>query len=115
MIRVNEDDLDVDGSGRAWHQGQPFTGEEEDRLPDGTLISITTYANGRQEGPDREWYPDGTLKEEGNFSKGLPIGLHRAWRPDGTLARELEFSDEGLVIRRQGFDAEGNVTWQDAG
>lgn len=115
MIRVNEDDLDSEPYGPVLYQGERFTGEAEDRLPDGTLVSLTTYVNGLQDGPDKEWYNDGTLRSEGQFRQGVAVGVHRTWDPDGHLVREIEFSDDGRILRRRGFDTAGNVTWEDAG
>ncbi|SFS94236.1 hypothetical protein SAMN05660874_04422 [Saccharopolyspora flava] len=115
MIRVNEDELDSEPYGPVLYDGERFTGEAVDLLPDGTMVSLTTYTNGLQDGPDREWYNDGTPRSEGEFHEGLPVGTHRTWAPEGNLIREIEFSEGGRIIRRRGFDATGNVTWEDAG
>ncbi|MER2225227.1 MAG: hypothetical protein ABS976_26935, partial [Rhodococcus sp. (in: high G+C Gram-positive bacteria)] len=72
MIRVDEDDLDSEPYGPVLHREKPFTGETEDRLPDGTLVSRTTYVNGLPDGPEKEWYNDGSLRSEGQFQRGVP-------------------------------------------
>ncbi|MDA3646477.1 hypothetical protein LZ318_04500 [Saccharopolyspora indica] len=112
---MNEDDLDGEPCGPVLYEGKRFTGESVDELPDGTLISLTSYANGLQDGPDQEWYTDGSKRAEGLFRQGVPIGVHRTWDPDGRLVREIEFSDGGRILRRRGFDTAGNVTREDAG
>ncbi|MGR3934060.1 toxin-antitoxin system YwqK family antitoxin [Streptomyces sp. BRA346] len=99
--RVREDDLDsYEQDGPVYYRGERYTGEAEERLPDGTLITLTSYLDGRQDGLDREWYPDGTLKSEAHFRDGIPVGVHRTWRPDGTLSSEVEFTDGGSILRR---------------
>lgn len=115
MTRVSEDDLDSEPYGPALHQGVRFTGEAEERLPDGTLISLTSYVDGLQDGLEQEWYSNGALRSEGNFRQGMAVGVHHTWDPDGNLVRQMEFSDDGRVLRRCGFDSAGNVTWEDAG
>ncbi|MFI0777155.1 toxin-antitoxin system YwqK family antitoxin [Streptomyces sp. NPDC021212] len=98
---VRDDDLDsYPQDGPVHYQGELFTGDGEDRAFDGTLNLRTSYLDGRQHGPDREWHPDGTLKTEGFFQHGIPVGVHRAWRPDGTMSQEVEFSDSGMILRR---------------
>lgn len=115
MIHVNEDELESEPHGPVLHNGARFTGVAEDRLPDGTLVSSTTYADGLQDGPDKEWFNDGALRSEGEFRNGVPVGVHRTWDPDGNLSREVEFTDGGRILRRRGFNAAGEVTWEDAG
>lgn len=115
MLRVSEDDLDSEPYGPVLYRGVRFTGVAEDRLPDGTLISVTPYVNGLQEGTDYEWYPNGTLRSEGHYHKDIPIGVHRTWSPEGVLVREIEFTDNGRIVRRRGFDGKGDVLWEDAG
>lgn len=112
---MNEDELDSEPHGPVLHDGVRFTGVAEDRLPDGTLVSLTTYVDGLQDGPDEEWFNDGTRRSEGQFQRGVPVGIHRTWGPEGNLSREVEFSDAGRILRRRGFDEAGEVTWEDAG
>ena len=115
VIEVNEDDLHHEPYGRAWHEGRPFSGQAADRLPNGTLVSLTAYADGLPDGPDLSWYPDGTREMEGHFRQGIPVGTHSRWAPDGTLVRQVEFSEGGRIIRRLTFDREGNVLTESGG
>lgn len=59
MLRIHADDLDWDDNDLPSRDGVPFTGESVETRPDGTLLSLTTYADGLDEGPFRVWSGDG--------------------------------------------------------
>ena len=82
---IEVDDPEVDGhlAGRITYRGELFTGQTVGHDPDGRRIALTTYADGIQDGPSKEWYPDGHLRQLHFFDE---IGNHLSrtiWDEDG--------------------------------
>ena len=73
----------------------------------GTIIALTTYVDGHEDGPSLEWYPDGNLKEEGLVRRYKPVGTWRNLHQNGRLAREEQVSNEGDVVVRRRWKEEG--------
>lgn len=97
-IDVDDPDVDTDQGQRLLYHGELFSGEVEERSPNGALISLDAYSNGVQDGPSREWYPDGSRRGEGTMRQGRPVGTFREWHPNGVLASERVIADDGLTL-----------------
>ncbi|MFI0967433.1 toxin-antitoxin system YwqK family antitoxin [Streptomyces sp. NPDC021080] len=96
-------DLDDPGLGTGLdlsltYQGRLFTGETvEKNARTGQVVAMTTYVEGLEDGPLREWYADGTERAEGQCRKGIPYGRWRERHPNGRLAVEKEYGTHGRV------------------
>jgi antitoxin component YwqK of YwqJK toxin-antitoxin module len=110
MLRVQEDDLEWDDNNLPSYQGEPFTGESVETMPDGRLLSLTTYVDGLDEGPFRVWSGDGVLVVEGTSRRGRPVGVSREWYPNGAPKIEREYSEQGELLRYRSWDEDGTVT-----
>lgn len=110
MIRVEEDDLDWDDNNLPSHEGEPFTGESVETMPDGRLLSLTTYVEGLDEGPFRVWSGDGVLVVEGTSHLGRPVGVQREWYKNGAPKVEREYGEQGDLLRYRAWDEDGAVT-----
>jgi hypothetical protein len=76
--RIDIDDADWDCSALLIHEGVLFTGEAFEKHPNGQVIAVTSYTNGREDGPSEEWYPTGELRARGSVSDGRPSGCTRS-------------------------------------
>jgi hypothetical protein len=87
MIRVDSDEIHVDYVGRdqfwMW-QGKCFTGVSVEVGVDGHIVSETTYVDGIETGPNRNWYPDGKLESEGESIWNRPHGSYKTWYESGS-------------------------------
>lgn len=74
-MRVDEDDLDFDTDDYivVLYEGEPFTGEGVETDVDGNVLTLSTYVNGREHGPQYEWYSDGTPRVQGQVDD-LAVG-----------------------------------------
>ncbi|MEV0849990.1 hypothetical protein AB0J21_29620 [Streptomyces sp. NPDC049954] len=118
MLRVDADDsgIDMEGSSIVTYRGEPFTGELVEHYPDGRqLWNLTTYADGLEDGPQREWYPDGTLKSEGRARPWAEDDPWRTYHPNGVLAEELELDVVGRRKRRVRWNDEGQLIGEEQG
>lgn len=109
MLRVDFDEVGWDDNALVVHNGVPFTGEVVEKAPNGEIVAVTSYVNGREDGPSTEWYPSGQLKARGVARFGHAIGMHQVWHPNGQLAAETEFDDQGLQLSNREWDEAGNV------
>jgi antitoxin component YwqK of YwqJK toxin-antitoxin module len=109
MMRVDFDEVDWDESALLIHDGAPFTGEVVEKTADGAIVAVTSYVNGREDGPSTEWYPSGQVKARGEVRFGTAVGTHQVWHPNGQLAAETEFDDQGNRLSNREWDAAGNV------
>ncbi|WP_051901242.1 toxin-antitoxin system YwqK family antitoxin [Streptomyces aureus] len=97
-IDVDDPELDMGIDRSLTHQGRPFTGETVEADPrTGQVVAMTTYAEGLEDGPAREWYADGTDRAEGQCRRGIPYGRWRDWHHNGRLAVEKEYGARGTV------------------
>ena len=87
----------------------PFTGEVAEHAPDGTLIGLTTYHNGVEDGPSLAWWPNGTPRTRGEVSAGMATGTHEKWHPNGTLAATDTFDGRGRHLSRKRWDDNGTL------
>lgn len=108
-VRVDEEDLDFEYD-MAVYEGEPFTGEAVEYDRDGKMVALTTYRNGYEDGPVKQWFPDGTLRVEGATSYGVgAVGLWKEWGPKGNLISEREFNEKGFVVALREWDDAGNL------
>lgn len=110
MNRVDFDQVDWDDFALVVHNGEPFTGEVVEKGPGGVIVAVTSYVNGREDGPSTEWYPSGQVKARGDARFGQAVGVHQVWHPNGQLAAETEFDDQGHQLSNREWDEAGNVT-----
>lgn len=98
MNRVHFDDTTTDDGTYVYVDGVPFSGEVVDTADDGTVISINTYAGGRQEGPQREFHYDGSPSRAFTAVRGVPVGEAWEWFAGGGPARLRVFDDSGRLV-----------------
>ena len=109
MIRVHEGDLDWDDDNYPWLHGERFTGEVVETLPDGRLLSLSTYLDGRDHGPFKAWSGTGVLVVDGTSDRGLPVS-QREWFDDGSPKAEREYDGQGILVRSRLWNSDGEVT-----
>jgi len=108
-VKADEEDLDFEYD-MAVYEGESFTGEAVEYDRDGKVVALTTYRNGYEHGPQRQWFPDGTLRVEGTSSCGVgAVGLWREWGPKGNLVGEREFNEMGFIVALREWDDEENL------
>lgn len=109
-MRVNDSEIDWQESGdTAYFQNAPYTGEIAETIANGTIVSLTSFVDGRQTGLARIWYPDGTLREEWLVENGHAVGPSRTWHDNGTLAELQVYDKHGHMTTQLRWDQEGNV------
>jgi antitoxin component YwqK of YwqJK toxin-antitoxin module len=106
-MRVDIADTEVDEAERVLYQGVPLTGEVDDAMPDGTVVTLKSYVDGREEGWQREWYEDGTRESEYRIVDGRLTGESLKWYPNGQLKRRQEFDQFGVLRKREAWDENG--------
>jgi len=75
----------------------------------GTLLSETTYRNGRKTGPFLSFWPDGGPRVKTFYAEDVIEGEYRAWHPNGQLAlrkRYVAGRESGL---QQAWTEEGEL------
>ncbi|HLS00684.1 MAG TPA: hypothetical protein VK054_01680 [Beutenbergiaceae bacterium] len=116
MKRVNEEKLEYvyEEYGVALLNGESFTGESIEKSGD-TIISLTTFTNGAENGPKKEWYENGQIRLMGEtrFPKGA-VGTWKKWSETGQLTEKKIFDEEGNLIRRQQWDMQGTLLKDDS-
>jgi antitoxin component YwqK of YwqJK toxin-antitoxin module len=110
VLRVDEAELDWDDHDMPSYRGEPFTGEVAEYGPDRQLLSLTSYVDGRLDGPFRVWTRTGVLIVEGRSRRGDTVGTQREWYPSGTRKVERAYDDDGELRRVTRWDERGNVT-----
>lgn len=102
-VDVDDPDLETQSDSRVTYRGAYFTGEVVE-TSHGTMVGLTTYLDGFEDGPSLEWLPDGAQLSEGTVRMGIPVGPWRLWHANGAIAEERVFDDAGtghiLRIRR---------------
>ena len=58
-----------------------------------SLVSRTSFLNGKKHGIHREWYSDGKLKIEEPYRNGLLNGTVKCWAENGILVGQYEIVD----------------------
>ncbi len=109
-MRIDDEDTYLENGNLVCYQDKPFTGEVVTHDEEGRVVSLVTYFEGFESGPQTEWYPDGSKKEEGTCRLGVAVGEWRTWYPNGQLAEFSAFSRKGKFLRRQRWDEDGNLT-----
>ena len=107
MQRVNVDDISRDAMEYVVYDGQRFTGEAVETGYDGTVIGMNTYADGVENGPQREWWADGSLRSEYSMVKGQVIGEAREWHENGRLAKLQVWGNHGELVSQEQWDENG--------
>lgn len=107
-VDVDDPEIDGDLAGRVTYRGELFTGQTVEYSPGGTRIALTSYIDGVEDGPSKEWYPDGRPLSEGMVKTGRAIGEWREWYPSGRLKQLDVFDDAGNHLSRTAWDEGGN-------
>ncbi|THV41914.1 hypothetical protein [Glycomyces buryatensis] len=107
LIRVPDDELDMDGSQHFWYEGQRFTGIGFEENPDGGRDEIS-YHDGYQHGPARTMSAEGTVLEEDWYCNSIRNGISRIFRADGSISRATAY-DGGTIVWGVVFDEDGET------
>lgn len=112
MTRIDVDDPELETlpDSRVTYRGDLFTGEVTETSA-GRVVALTTYRDGFEDGPSREWFPDGTPLSGGTVRRGLAVGPWRLWHSNGTLAEEKVFDEEGRgdILRLRQWSDTGDL------
>ncbi|MEU3139358.1 toxin-antitoxin system YwqK family antitoxin [Nocardiopsis alba] len=109
MKRVNEEELeyDYDDYGAALLDGEPFTGEAIDKSGD-VVVGLTTFVDGREDGPQVEWCESGQIRAEGWASRfGGAAGVWSEWNESGQLVERKELDEKGNLISWRQWGEDG--------
>jgi hypothetical protein len=79
--------------GKLLYRGQPFTGIEVIRFPDGRAQAETEYREGLREGRGREYATTGALRAEWSYHRGRKDGIQRGWYIEGPRRFEQPYRD----------------------
>jgi antitoxin component YwqK of YwqJK toxin-antitoxin module len=71
-------------------------------------VSLNTYVDGLEDGPQREWYQDGARLSEYQARQGMAVGEALRWHDNGQLAGRRWFDQYGSVREREAWDEQGN-------
>ena len=97
MKRINIKDIEeIDYT--TYYKGEPFTGICFHANIDGSLKSETTFEDGIQNGPYKEWYENGQLESEYehvSLKTGVIVrdGLHKEWYENGNQRSVFYFKN----------------------
>jgi antitoxin component YwqK of YwqJK toxin-antitoxin module len=105
---VSEDDITLWEGTYVQRDGEMFTGEVVETADDGTVVSLNTYVDGLEDGPQREWYQDGARLSEYQARQGMAVGEALRWHDNGQLAGRRWFDQYGSVREREAWDEQGN-------
>lgn len=110
MIRIRDTDADGDADGTLLFNGVPFTGEVAAFWSDEVMQSLTTYENGVEHGPYREWHPNGVLRTQGQSDLRYgAAGIWREWDASGRLVSEKSFGEDGELDAVRRWDGDGRL------
>jgi antitoxin component YwqK of YwqJK toxin-antitoxin module len=121
--KVTFDDkrLSIQSGGTMHYDGIPLNGEITQEFAGTNARRLTTYRNGRENGPTRTWAENGVLTEEREYKNGAKHGIHRGWHDNGKYRFYAEFDNgryvgeswswyaNGQVYEYKKYDAAGNV------
>ncbi len=90
------------------YDGRLFTGIAYEKDPQGRLISLSGYQNGRACGPLRTWYPSGQIEQEQYYRSGSLHGPWREWYPDGRPRLDA-YHEHGHIVRSKRWGEDGTL------
>lgn len=105
LPRVDGDDLEWEGQLQTWN-GQPFTGIEVWRFPDGAIESESTYKDGLKDGLSRTWDEHGQLLSQFTCRPGAAYGNRKEWHSNGQLAQDSNY-EWGVRLDEKDYDEQG--------
>ncbi|MEV0383780.1 hypothetical protein [Nonomuraea sp. NPDC050643] len=106
MLRVPLHDTHEDDQDRVTYNGERFTGVTVETFPDGRLLAESSFTDGVQDGPERQFRADGSLWVENIYEFGWTV-REREWHPNGRLARD-KLLRGGQVVSQQWWDENGD-------
>ena len=80
----------------------PYTGLSRTNYPGGQKKKVTSWVNGKKEGPRTWWYETGQREIVTSYANGLPDGPQTRWHENGQKRVESYFVNH---------KNEGPVTW----
>lgn len=113
-MRIGADQVQLDEYRRTCYQDALFTGEVEGHADSGQLVTLFSYADGVEHGPQQAWWPDGTKRTEGVTRMGAAVGEWRHWHSNGRLSELVVLDEHGRLMRRQRWNAAGELTMDKA-
>lgn len=88
--------------------GSGFTGEWRNWSPDGKLVSVYSYRNGREHGPYKTFNAEGGVVSEGQFVDGGPDGIQRV-NLEGGMRSEVPYEKGKRHGVEKNFYSDGQV------
>lgn len=107
LPRVEGDDLEWEGQLQTWN-GEPFTGIEVWRFPNGAIESESTYKDGLKDGLSRTWDEHGQLRSQFTRRLGAMYGNCRKWHANGQLAEDGNY-EWGVRLDEKGYNEQGTL------
>jgi antitoxin component YwqK of YwqJK toxin-antitoxin module len=107
LARVEGDDLEWEGQLQTW-KGEPFTGIEVWRFPDGVIDSESTYKDGLKDGLSRTWDEHGQLRSQFTCRLGAMYGNCRKWHANGRLAEDGNY-EWGVRLNEKEYNEQGTL------
>ena len=93
-----------------WSDGKR-DGPYMDYDKDGNLLEKGNYVNGVADGDVIEYFPSGERRAERHYVMGRPTGSAKRWMKSGQLVSQTDYADDGSVIKKRNWSAEGELTW----
>jgi antitoxin component YwqK of YwqJK toxin-antitoxin module len=105
LPRVDGDGLEWEGQVQTWN-GEPFTGIEVWRFPNGAIESESTYKDGFKDGLSRTWDEHGQLRSQYTCRIGAAYGNSKKWHANGQLAEDSNY-EWGVRLDEKNYDEQG--------
>ena len=81
----------------------------ERRYPNGALMSLEWYQDGRKVGHHDTWWPNGQRRSSANFHADAFDGEYRTWRADGSPYELRHYADGRETGLQQSWDESGRL------
>lgn len=75
----------------------------------GTLLSQTTWRDGRKAGRHLAFWPGGSPRVEAFYADDMIEGTYRAWHANGQLAEAKNYTEGREAGRQQAWTAQGEL------
>lgn len=113
MRRVNEESIEYPDLTYAILDGEPFSGQAVEH-EDGFPSELTTYIDGKNDGPQLSWAENGQLIALGNSTPNHgSVGPWHYWDEEGNLVGEVIKDRLGNTRIIRNWDKEGNLIRED--
>ena len=85
------------GKARAPEGKAPLTGWAKGMHPNGNLLGLGHFIDGKENGPCFFWHPNGTKNQQGGFLEGKRHGLWIHWDESGKETKRENWDNDLLV------------------